>query len=105
MDLRYTLVAGNLVISSPESIRDTGSYQCLAINRCGTIISRAAILKFGYLHDFPPDSRRPQTAYEGIGAFLACQPPIHYPGNHSTSGLQLQTSWKITETVRQHKNI
>lgn len=47
LDLRYTLVAGSLVISSPESVRDTGSYQCLAINRCGTIISRAANLKFG----------------------------------------------------------
>lgn len=47
MDPRYTLVAGNLVISSPEAVRDTGSYQCLAINRCGTIISRAANLKFG----------------------------------------------------------
>uniref|UniRef100_A0A3Q2XSV1 Contactin 2 n=1 Tax=Hippocampus comes TaxID=109280 RepID=A0A3Q2XSV1_HIPCM len=79
LDLRFTLVAGNLVISRPESGRDTGSYQCLAINRCGTIISRAANLKFGYLHDFPPDSRSPQTAYEGIGTFLACQPPPHYP--------------------------
>lgn len=44
---RYTLVAGTLVISNPESVRDAGSYQCLAINRCGTIISRAANLKFG----------------------------------------------------------
>lgn len=44
---RYSLVAGTLVISSPDPIRDTGSYQCLAINRCGTIISRAANLKFG----------------------------------------------------------
>lgn len=44
---RHTLVAGNLVISSPEPSRDTGSYQCLVINRCGTIISRAANLKFG----------------------------------------------------------
>uniref|UniRef100_A0A4W6E8Y2 Contactin 2 n=1 Tax=Lates calcarifer TaxID=8187 RepID=A0A4W6E8Y2_LATCA len=79
LDLRYSLVAGNLVISSPESIRDTGSYQCLAINRCGIIISRAANLKFGYLHDFPPDNRSPQTAYEGVGTFLACQPPPHYP--------------------------
>ncbi|XP_077582424.1 contactin-2 isoform X2 [Stigmatopora nigra] len=79
LDLRYTLVAGNLVISRPESGRDTGSYQCLAINRCGTIISRAANLKFGYLHDFPPDSRSPLTAYEGLGTFLACQPPLHYP--------------------------
>lgn len=47
LDLRYTLVAGSLVISSPELARDAGSYQCLAINRCGTILSRAATLKFG----------------------------------------------------------
>ncbi|XP_061687345.1 contactin-2 isoform X2 [Syngnathoides biaculeatus] len=79
LDVRYSLVAGNLVISRPESSHDTGSYQCLAINRCGTIISKSANLKFGYLHDFPPDSRNPQTAYEGIGTFLACQPPPHYP--------------------------
>lgn len=47
LDLRYTLVAGSLVISGPELARDAGSYQCLAINRCGTILSRAATLKFG----------------------------------------------------------
>ncbi|XP_008291579.1 contactin-2 [Stegastes partitus] len=86
---RYTLVAGTLVISNPESARDTGSYQCLAINRCGTIISRAANLKFGYLHDFPPDTRSPQTAYEGVGTFLACQPPPHYPA--------LSYRWLINE--------
>ncbi|XP_030634184.1 contactin-2 [Chanos chanos] len=78
-DPRYTLVAGNLVISNPQHGRDGGSYQCLAINRCGTIVSRAANLKFGYLHDFPPEGRSPQTAYEGAGTFLACQPPAHYP--------------------------
>uniref|UniRef100_A0A8C7TXG1 Contactin 2 n=1 Tax=Oncorhynchus mykiss TaxID=8022 RepID=A0A8C7TXG1_ONCMY len=78
-DPRYTLVAGNLVISSPQFGHDGGSYQCLAINRCGTILSRAANLKFGYLHDFPGEGRSPQTAYEGAGAFLACQPPAHYP--------------------------
>ncbi|XP_011473528.1 contactin-2 isoform X1 [Oryzias latipes] len=86
---RHTLVAGNLVISSPEPSRDTGSYQCLVINRCGTIISRAANLKFGYLHDFSPDSRSPQTAYEGVGTFLACQPPPHYPA--------LSYRWLINE--------
>uniref|UniRef100_A0A8C7F515 Contactin 2 n=1 Tax=Oncorhynchus kisutch TaxID=8019 RepID=A0A8C7F515_ONCKI len=78
-DPRYTLVAGNLVISGPQFGRDGGSYQCLAINRCGTILSRAANLKFGYLNDFPGEGRSPQTAYEGAGAFLACQPPAHYP--------------------------
>uniref|UniRef100_A0A3Q3A7R9 Ig-like domain-containing protein n=1 Tax=Kryptolebias marmoratus TaxID=37003 RepID=A0A3Q3A7R9_KRYMA len=76
---KYTLVAGTLVISNPESNRDTGSYQCLAINRCGTIISRAANLKFGYVLDFSPETRSPQTVNEGAGTFLACQPPPHYP--------------------------
>lgn len=47
LDLRYSLVAGSLVISSPELAPDAGSYQCLASNRCGTILSRAATLKFG----------------------------------------------------------
>uniref|UniRef100_A0A8C5EC44 Contactin 2 n=1 Tax=Gouania willdenowi TaxID=441366 RepID=A0A8C5EC44_GOUWI len=86
---RYSLVAGTLVISSPEPTRDTGSYQCLAINRCGTIISRAANLKFGYLHDFSPDTRTPQTVYEGLGTFLTCQPPLHYPA--------LSYRWLINE--------
>ncbi|KAF4093717.1 hypothetical protein AMELA_G00005100 [Ameiurus melas] len=78
-DSHYTLVAGNLVINNPQLGHDAGSYQCLAINRCGTIVSRAANLKFGYLHDFPSESRSPQTVYEGVGTFLACQPPAHYP--------------------------
>ncbi|KAM9444366.1 contactin-2 [Clarias gariepinus] len=78
-DSHYTLVAGNLVINNPQHGQDAGSYQCLAFNRCGTIISRAANLKFGYLHDFPSESRSPQTVYEGVGTFLACQPPAHYP--------------------------
>lgn len=46
-DSHYTLVAGNLVINNPQLGHDAGSYQCLAINRCGTIVSRAANLKFG----------------------------------------------------------
>ena len=46
-DPHFRLVAGNLVISGPQSGRDGGSYQCLAINRCGTIVSHAANLKFG----------------------------------------------------------
>uniref|UniRef100_A0A8C1HDC2 Contactin 2 n=1 Tax=Cyprinus carpio carpio TaxID=630221 RepID=A0A8C1HDC2_CYPCA len=78
-DSQYTQVAGNLVINNPQNGRDGGSYQCLAINRCGTIVSRVANLKFGYLHDFPPESRSPQTVHEGTGTFLACQPPAHYP--------------------------
>ncbi|KAL0978113.1 hypothetical protein UPYG_G00166050 [Umbra pygmaea] len=78
-DSRYTLVAGNLVISGPQYGRDGGSYQCLASNRCGTILSRAANMKFGYLHDFPGEGRSPRAVLEGAGTFLACQPPAHYP--------------------------
>ncbi|KAM9759171.1 contactin-2 isoform 1-T4 [Menidia menidia] len=76
---RYSLVAGALVVSGPQPSRDSGSYQCVASNRCGSVVSRAAQLQFGYLYDFSPDSRSPQTAYEGAGSFLACQPPPHYP--------------------------
>ncbi|XP_051958058.1 contactin-2-like [Xyrauchen texanus] len=78
-DSHYMLVAGNLVINNPQHGQDGGSYQCLAINRCGTIVSRVANLKFGYLRDFPPEGRSPQTVHEGSGTFLACQPPAHYP--------------------------
>ncbi|KAJ8265111.1 hypothetical protein COCON_G00142100 [Conger conger] len=78
-DSRYTLVAGNLLIGSPQRGRDAGSYQCLASNRCGTVLSQAANLKFGYVHPFPPDPRSPQTVPEGGGITLNCQPPPHYP--------------------------
>uniref|UniRef100_A0A1A8PDR6 Contactin 2 n=4 Tax=Nothobranchius rachovii TaxID=451742 RepID=A0A1A8PDR6_9TELE len=85
----YHLIAGTLVISYPEMMRDTGSYQCLAINRCGTIISKAANVKFGYLHDFSADSRSPKTVYEGVGTSIPCQPPPHYPA--------LSYRWLINE--------
>ncbi|KAG7472629.1 hypothetical protein MATL_G00110820 [Megalops atlanticus] len=78
-DSRFTLVAGNLLISSPQQEQDAGSYQCLAANRCGTVLSRPANLKFGYVHPFPPDPRSSQTVYEGAGITLTCQPPAHYP--------------------------
>ncbi|KAJ8377690.1 hypothetical protein AAFF_G00254710 [Aldrovandia affinis] len=78
-DSRYSLVAGNLLISSPQPTQDAGSYQCLATNRCGTVLSQPANLKFGYVHPFPSDPRSPQTVYEGAGKTLPCQPPSHYP--------------------------
>ncbi|XP_066559318.1 contactin-2 isoform X2 [Amia ocellicauda] len=76
---RYTLVAGNLVISAPQRGQDSGSYQCLATNPSGTIISQEASVRFGYLREFPPDERSPQTVYEGAGTVIPCQPPPHYP--------------------------
>ncbi|XP_064156572.1 contactin-2-like isoform X1 [Anguilla rostrata] len=78
-DSRYTLVAGNLLIGGPQRGRDAGSYQCLASNRCGTVLSQPANLRFGYVHPFPSDPRIPQAVSEGAGSTLSCQPPAHYP--------------------------
>ncbi|MGH0166124.1 UNVERIFIED_CONTAM: hypothetical protein FKN15_050164 [Acipenser sinensis] len=79
-DLRYSLMAGNLVINTPVRARDSGSYQCLATNPSGTVISREALLRFGYLHEFSPDERSPLTVTEGVGFTIPCNPPQHYPG-------------------------
>ncbi|KAG5838913.1 hypothetical protein ANANG_G00228720 [Anguilla anguilla] len=73
-DSRYTLVAGNLLIGGPQRGRDAGSYQCLASNRCGTVLSQPANLRFS----FSP-SLIPQAVSEGAGSTLSCQPPAHYP--------------------------
>ncbi|KAK6472062.1 contactin-2-like [Huso huso] len=79
-DPRYSLMAGNLVINTPVRARDSGSYQCLATNPSGTVISREALLRFGYLHEFSPDERSPLTVTEGVGFTIPCNPPQHYPG-------------------------
>lgn len=46
-DSRYRLVAGDLVISNPVKSKDSGSYQCVASNSRGTVVSREASLRFG----------------------------------------------------------
>uniref|UniRef100_A0A8C3L9I5 Contactin 2 n=1 Tax=Chrysolophus pictus TaxID=9089 RepID=A0A8C3L9I5_CHRPC len=46
-DSRYRLVAGDLVISNPVKAKDAGSYQCVATNARGTVVSREASLRFG----------------------------------------------------------
>nr|2OM5_A Chain A, Contactin 2 [Homo sapiens] len=77
---RHQLVGGNLVIMNPTKAQDAGVYQCLASNPVGTVVSREAILRFGFLQEFSKEERDPVKAHEGWGVMLPCNPPAHYPG-------------------------
>uniref|UniRef100_A0A671F438 Axonal glycoprotein TAG-1 n=1 Tax=Rhinolophus ferrumequinum TaxID=59479 RepID=A0A671F438_RHIFE len=77
---RHQLVGGNLVIINPTKGQDAGVYQCLASNPVGTIISREAVLRFGFLQEFSKEERDPVKTHEGWGVMLPCNPPAHYPG-------------------------
>ncbi|XP_067863881.1 contactin-2 [Heptranchias perlo] len=79
-DSRYSLVGGNLVISNPTRSKDPGSYQCLATNTFGTVISKETFLRFGYLSQFSTEERDPVKVPEGVGVMLPCNAPPHYPG-------------------------
>lgn len=43
----YSLVGGNLVISSPIKTKHEGKYSCLATNLHGTVISQEGLVQFG----------------------------------------------------------
>lgn len=46
MDFRYSVVEGSLLINNPNKTQDAGTYQCIATNSFGTIVSREARLQF-----------------------------------------------------------
>ncbi|XP_042537816.1 contactin-2 isoform X1 [Dipodomys spectabilis] len=77
---RHQLVGGNLVITNPTKAQDAGVYQCLASNPVGTVVSREAVLRFGFLQEFSKEERDPVKTHEGWGVMLPCNPPAHYPG-------------------------
>lgn len=74
----YRLDGGNLVVSRPHTDRDAGTYQCLATNPLGTILSRKAKLQFAYIEDFETRSRSTVSVREGQGVVLLCGPPPHF---------------------------
>ncbi|XP_051777292.1 contactin-4-like isoform X1 [Erpetoichthys calabaricus] len=89
VDYHYTLVRGNLVISRLNKDRDVGSYQCVASNPFGTIVSKEASLQFAYLENFKTQTRSAVSVREGQGVVLLCGPPPH-------SG-ELTYSWIFNE--------
>ncbi|XP_016390266.1 contactin-1a-like [Sinocyclocheilus rhinocerous] len=78
-DEHFSLVGGNLVITNPDKGKHAGKYVCVAKNVYGTVISKEATVKFGYLNQFPTDEREPVRVKEGQGAVLLCSPPSRYP--------------------------
>nr|XP_033773484.1 contactin-2 isoform X2 [Geotrypetes seraphini] len=78
-DPRYSLIAGNLVIN-PVTAKDAGSYQCMVTNSVGSIVSKEAFFRFGFLQEFSSEQRDAIRMTEGWGVMIPCRPPPHYPG-------------------------
>ncbi|CAL1608863.1 unnamed protein product [Knipowitschia caucasica] len=76
----YSLSGGNLRISHLNRDQDAGTYQCLATNSFGTIVSREASLTFAYLEHFKTQRRSSVSVREGQGVVLLCGPPPHSGG-------------------------
>ncbi|XP_049718991.1 contactin-6 isoform X2 [Elephas maximus indicus] len=77
MSYHYRLDGGSLAISSPPTAQDIGTYQCLATNLLGTILSRKAKLQFAYIEEFETKTRSTVSVREGQGVVLLCGPPPH----------------------------
>ncbi|NXL90668.1 CNTN6 protein, partial [Alectura lathami] len=80
MSYHYRLVGGSLAINNPHKTQDIGTYQCLATNSLGTILSRKAKLQFAYLENFEMKTRSTVSVREGQGVVLLCGAPPHYGG-------------------------
>nr|XP_014335720.1 PREDICTED: contactin-6-like [Bos mutus] len=78
MSYHYRLDGGSLAISSPRTDQDIGTYQCLATNSLGTILSQKAKLQFAYIEDFETKTRSTVSVREGQGVVLLCGPPPHF---------------------------
>ncbi|XP_077649568.1 contactin-4 isoform X4 [Urocitellus parryii] len=77
MDFRYSVVEGSLLINNPNKTQDAGTYQCVATNSFGTIVSREAKLRFAYLENFKTRTRSTVSVRRGQGMVLLCGPPPH----------------------------
>ncbi|XP_048210846.1 contactin-6 [Perognathus longimembris pacificus] len=78
LSYHYKLEGGSLAIRSPHTDQDIGTYQCLATNDLGTILSRKAKLQFAYIEDFETKTRSTVSVREGQGVVLFCGPPPHF---------------------------
>ncbi|KAM3877982.1 contactin-4 [Diretmus argenteus] len=77
LDLNYSHVEGNLLISNPHAVNHGGVYQCIATNTFGTIVSREAKVQFAFLQKFSGKPRSTVSVREGQAVVLLCGPPPH----------------------------
>ncbi|XP_036905427.1 contactin-4 isoform X1 [Sturnira hondurensis] len=77
MDFRYSVVEGSLLINNPNKTQDAGTYQCVATNAFGTVVSGEAKLQFAYLENFKTRARSTVSVRRGQGMVLLCGPPAH----------------------------
>ncbi|KAM8830683.1 contactin-3-like [Synchiropus picturatus] len=89
LDPRRRLSGGNLIISSLDRYQDGGTYQCMAYNTVGSILSRKASLQFAYLDHFKVHTRSAVSVREGQGVVLLCGTP--------TSSGDLTYAWVFNE--------
>uniref|UniRef100_A0A8C4QDT7 Contactin 1 n=1 Tax=Eptatretus burgeri TaxID=7764 RepID=A0A8C4QDT7_EPTBU len=75
----YSLIGGKLVISNPNKLHHEGTYQCMATNTFGTLLSKEAVLGFGYLDTFFKMKRSPVELKRNQALVFLCYPPDHYP--------------------------
>ncbi|CAF96909.1 unnamed protein product, partial [Tetraodon nigroviridis] len=102
----YILSGGNLRINRLNKDQDAGTYQCLASNSFGTIVSREASLTFAYLENFKTHRRSSVFVREGQGVVLLCGPPPHSGGktmqsdHDGTCGYTVSGSAVFSPTVQ-----
>ncbi|KAM9095209.1 contactin-6-like [Sarcophilus harrisii] len=75
MSYHYRLIGGSLAISNPYKAQAIGTYQCLATNPLGTILSQKAKLQFAYIENFETKTRSTVSVLAGQGVVLLCGPP------------------------------
>ncbi|XP_072582371.1 contactin-5 isoform X2 [Vulpes vulpes] len=98
-DYRYSLIDGTFIISNPSEAKDSGHYQCLAVNTLGSILSREAILQFAYLGNFSGRTRSAVSVREGQGVVLMCSPPPHSPGVMGEYEPKIEVHFPFTVTA------
>ncbi|XP_064161414.1 contactin-3 isoform X1 [Anguilla rostrata] len=76
-DYRRHMSGGSLIINGLDRNQDMGTYQCIAFNPRGTILSRKANLQFAYIENFKTQTRSAVSVREGQGVVLLCGPPPH----------------------------